>query len=207
MKNKFSISVLLTLIMISVWIGVSEATVSDIANSVVRLHIIANSDDQADQALKLKIRDRILKEVNTMPHSDKIDLSYMQNHKNEILAVCRDEIQKNGYDYDVQLEAGQFYFPTKSYQNVALPAGNYDAVKIVIGNGIGQNWWCVMYPPLCFTSESKGKLTDDELQKLKDSLGKDNFDLISGQDAHTVVLRPSFKIVEVWQTVKHKLVS
>ena len=119
------------------------------------------------------------------------------------LDACRDEIDKRGYTSDVRKEFGRFYFPTKTYENITLPAGDYDAVRILIGEGAGQNWWCVMYPPLCFTSETKGEMPQEELEKLRQSMSSENFDLI--QNEEQLVIKPSFKIVELWQELKHRL--
>ena len=120
---------------------------SDISDAVVRLHIIANSDSTEDQALKLKVRDRILNEGETPNDA----LSLINDNLDFIQAVAHDEVLKHGFSYPVTVSTGSFSFPTQSYGDIILPAGKYNALRIQIGESKGQNWWCVVYPPLCFT--------------------------------------------------------
>jgi len=120
---------------------------------IVRLHIIAQSDDAYDQYIKLRVRDAVLNVANSLSinedASEKIEknLSLIEDAAKVVLASY-------GVDYSAHAQFGEFDFPTKTYGNVTLPAGKYTAVRIVLGNGSGQNWWCVMYPPLCFTGET-----------------------------------------------------
>ena len=95
-----------------------------------------------------------------------------------------------------------FYFPTKEYENITLPSGNYDAVKIVLGEGKGQNWWCVMYPPLCFSESSIGVADGKSQHILKESMGDISYEIISDESVKTV---PAFKVVEMWQNLKEKI--
>ena len=145
MKNTLAFSLLAALLLIFTWVSASEDISRDLSDGIVRLHILANSDTAEDQALKLKVRDRLLTEAkkSSKPLTD-----------SEIQKVCEAEIKENGYSYTAKIERGRFYFPQKNYENLTLPAGDYNAVRIVIGEGNGQNWWCVMYPPLCFTGET-----------------------------------------------------
>lgn len=120
---------------------------------IVRLHVIAQSDDAYDQYIKLRVRDAVLE----VSHSLSIDKEAAVNIKNN-LSLIEDAanvvLASYGVDYKAYAQFGEFDFPTKTYGNVTLPAGNYTAVRIVLGKGEGQNWWCVMYPPLCFTGET-----------------------------------------------------
>lgn len=190
------------LLLFSAWILFSEAAVSDISSGIVRLHILANSDRQEDQSLKLAVRDRVLQYVKEQ--NIKTEREYIESHLEEILAVCRDEITRHGASYPVRAEAGRFYFPAKRYEQIVLPAGNYEAVRIVIGSGKGQNWWCVMYPPLCFTNETKGSLDSEAMKGLADAMNQENFDMIQISD-ETIELKPAFLLVEWWQEIKHVL--
>ena len=147
MKNRLILSVILGIILTLGWVTVSESALSDISSGLIRLHILANSDGNDDQLLKLKVRDRLLSEADTS--SGELNLSHIKE-------ICRDEIIKNGYDYNVSVSYGKFYFPTKTYENITLPAGDYEALRVVIGKGEGKNWWCVMYPPLCFSDNTFG---------------------------------------------------
>ena len=151
MKNIFTFSLIAALLLTVSWANASEGVSRELKENIVRLHIIANSNTPEDQGLKLSVRDRLLKEAKNNP-------SLLTDE--EILTVCRNEIEKQGYHYPISLQRGFFDFPQKSYDNLTLPAGNYNAVRIVIGEGLGENWWCVMYPPLCFTAETQGQPGD-----------------------------------------------
>ncbi|MBR2499942.1 MAG: stage II sporulation protein R [Clostridia bacterium] len=193
MKNKFILSIILGLLITFGTIIVSESAIEDISSGIIRLHIIANSNEAIDQNLKLKVRDRILKDFK-LCDLEEIDLE-------QIKEICEDEIKKNGFDYDARVVFGKYYFPTKSYENITLPAGNYNAVRILIGKAEGENWWCVMYPPLCFNTAANGDLDETELNILKQSMKQDNYELIENNE---IKIKPAFKIVELWQKIKHR---
>ena len=169
MKSKINfILILIILIFIYIFllsINYTQAVSLNLSDSVFRLHIIANSDSSDDQNLKLKVRDNIIDYMNTLTENtsnkDEV-ISIASNHLNTFKEIALNTIKDNGYNYNVNIEIGNFYFPTKSYSNISFPAGNYDALKIEIGKAIGQNWWCVMFPPMCFTgaSEDLGAYSD-----------------------------------------------
>ncbi|MDS1029587.1 stage II sporulation protein R [Bacillota bacterium LX-D] len=128
------------------------------SSNLIRFHVIANSDTVEDQALKRKVRDVIITKVGR----DFANVSSVEEAKAEVMAnmqdiekIAQDEVKAWGKDYDVQVLLGNFDFPTKSYGNFTLPAGKYEALKVVIGSGQGHNWWCVLFPPLCFIDISK----------------------------------------------------
>ena len=129
----------------------------DISDNVLRLHIIANSDSMEDQNLKLKVRDTILSDTKDLFSKAK-NRSDAENIVNEnadkILKIARETVEEEGYKYPVSLEVVDESFPTKSYEDITLPAGEYRAVRVIIGNGEGHNWWCVMFPSLCIPSSS-----------------------------------------------------
>ena len=135
-----------------------------IRGSVLRLHILANSDSDADQALKLAVRDRILTLDNTLcdEAGNLADAERIAGRElAAIEAAAADEIVRRGYDYPVKAELVRMYFNTREYENFTLPAGSYDAVRVTIGDGAGHNWWCVLYPPLCLpAAESRTGLAD-----------------------------------------------
>ncbi|MDP4118526.1 MAG: stage II sporulation protein R [Bacillota bacterium] len=124
---------------------------------ILRFHVIANSDTAQDQALKLKVRDHVL-EVSKSIFSNASNARDAENAAIANLTLLReaalDVINEEGFTYNVTVSCGVYNFPIKSYGTVTLPAGNYNAVRIVIGKGEGHNWWCVMYPPLCFIKEN-----------------------------------------------------
>lgn len=128
-----------------------------LAEKVLRLHVIANSDDPADQALKLEVKDKIValmhrefENVDDPEQAKRLAIKYMP----EIKATAEAEIAARGYHYPVQVMVGEFNFPTKSYGNLVFPPGKYQAVRVIIGQGQGKNWWCVLFPPLCLVSSS-----------------------------------------------------
>ena len=130
-----------------------NAVSTSIQDSVFRLHVIANSDLSEDQNLKYIVRDKVLQYINSISlnQSSKEDVIKLANeHIDEIQKIAENTIQENGYDYSVKLNIGNFAFPTKTYGDISFPSGYYDALKIEIGEAKGQNWWCVMFPPLCF---------------------------------------------------------
>ena len=186
MKKKLNFIFILT-ILVFIYIALlsfnySKAISSNLSDSVFRLHIIANSDSSADQELKLKVRDKIIEYMNTLTSnsSDKKDvISIVNNHLDSFKEIALNTIKENGYNYDVNIEIGNFHFPTKSYGDISFPAGNYDALKIEIGDAIGQNWWCVLFPPLCFVNSSTGVVPDDSKNTLKENINSESYEIIS----------------------------
>ena len=144
------------------------AQCEQIPNEVFRLHVLANSDSEEDQALKLKVRDRLLDETGELfsecttkeeaMSTAKANLAYLEQ-------VAQDEIYKQGYTYGVTVEVENIFFNNRQYDDITMPAGNYDALRVLIGEGAGQNWWCVMFPSLCFVDESKSDVNSDNLKQ------------------------------------------
>ena len=132
---------------------------SNISSKVFRLHIVANSDLATDQMLKLRVRDAVLKYMNSL-----IDTSMTKDEITKIATknlskfktIAINTLNEYGCNYDVSVEVGNFFFPTKKYGNTYFPDGNYDALNIKIGSASGHNWWCVMFPPLCFIDTQSG---------------------------------------------------
>ena len=145
-------------ILLFLYVGISaisyaKSTSSEISNSVFRLHVLANSDSSEDQNLKYKVRDKLISYMNTIcsaTTSKKEAIYIAQNHLNDFQKIAEQTISENGYTYPIKVEIGNFDFPTKTYGDISLPAGSYDALRVEIGKAQGQNWWCVMFPPLCF---------------------------------------------------------
>lgn len=196
MKHTVAFSLLAALLVTLTWAISSEAISKDLSSGIVRLHILANSDSAEDQNLKLKVRDKLLAESKNKPNllTDA-----------EIEAICETEIKENGYDYAVTVQRGRFAFPRKTYDNLTLPAGTYNAVRVLIGDGEGQNWWCVMYPPLCFTGSTGGSLDADALNTLQHTISPESYAMVTEGNAITV--KPSFKLVELWNELKAHLNS
>ena len=197
------IFVILTLLAIFILISAISyvsAVSNSIANSVFRLHVIANSDSEEDQNLKLKVRDELLSYMNIISKDSKTKEEAMKiadEHKEEFIQIAERTIKENGYDYTVNIQIGKADFPTKYYGDISLPAGEYDALKVQIGEAKGKNWWCVMFPPLCFVDVSTGIVPDNSKQELKQSLNDEEYDLISKTDENEIAFK--FKIVELFQ--------
>ena len=137
------------------WLGGEQA---ELAGQVIRLHVIANSDSEGDQALKLAVRDRILEEAQGLyPEGATLEEARAALEENlDALALAGQQVVEGaGYDYLVTAQLTECWFPTKEYEDFALPAGDYTALRIVIGAGEGQNWWCVAFPPLCLGAASQ----------------------------------------------------
>jgi len=183
-----------------------DATEAALAQSVIRLHVVANSDSASDQALKLKVRDRIIAESHGIfdESGTVADAAATIEHSiNDLKRIAEDEIRKNGYDYNVRVSLGMSDFPTKEYGNIILPAGSYEALKIEIGKAEGQNWWCVLFPPLCFMDETCVTPTSDAMDKIGESLGDEGREFVSKDKSKTVEFK--FKAYEVWQNGKQKV--
>lgn len=137
------------------WLGQEQR---ELADSVIRFHVIANSDSQADQDLKLQVRDRVLAQAETFypEHATLSEArSALEAHLDELAQAGQAVVEEAGYHYKVTAQLTNCWFPTKEYEGFALPAGNYNALRIVIGEGKGQNWWCVAFPPLCLGAASE----------------------------------------------------
>ena len=162
------LSILLFLYTIVCAISYVEAVSTDISSSVFRLHVIANSDSDEDQSLKYKVRDNLLNYMNNICKdcsSKEEAIRIVSEHQEEFRQVALDTIKNEGYSYNVKIEIGNFEFPTKHYGDISLPAGFYDALKVEIGKAEGKNWWCVMFPSLCFVDESKSDVNSDNLKQ------------------------------------------
>lgn len=201
---KFKLVFLLILITLCTvfWIYKSESTVNDISQNIVRLHIIANSNSEKDQKIKYDVRDSLLENVREKNLSS--DYKYFVSNLSKAELIADEVISEYGCNYKSKAVTGKFYFPTKKYENIILPAGEYEAVRIVLGDGLGENWWCVMYPPLCFTNKICGELGEKEIEQLKKAMSEESFELINSGD-EKVTIKPAFKFVELWHELKNKI--
>lgn len=169
-----------------------------IRNKMLRMHVIANSDSEADQALKLKVRDALLAEGKEIfdgsVTADDAKLKILPETQ-RLRKAALDVIEKEGFEYDVKITVENEYFNTRTYDNsVTLPAGYYTAVKVIIGEGEGHNWWCVMFPPMCLPAAVKEC-------ELSDFLEKDEVEIVEGKDKYKF----KFKIVEIFEKFSEKL--
>ena len=210
MKRKILIfSFALALSAVVICVSYSEKVHSDLEQSIVRLHVIANSDSDSDQALKLSVRDRILREGGALFEgcSSKEEAErIMRDNIKKLTAAAEDEIKRNGYSYPVIIKMGEFDFPMKQYEKYTFPAGKYDAVRVEIGDGNGKNWWCVMFPPLCFVDAAvsgeplsveafKSNLTAEELDVITSDPGVDiRFKIVDFVQSSIYTVKTALKI-------------
>lgn len=176
-------------------VDVSTNVVEAFNGDVIRLHVIANSDSEQDQALKLQVRDVVLAQVeNEIGEVEAITdaRELVEGKLPEIEAAAQEYVRSQGYDYNVRVDWGIFPFPTKTYGKVTLPAGDYRAVRVVIGEGAGHNWWCVMFPPLCFVDETKAEMPEESIRKLQSAK------LLTDNAQTQPQFRIKFKILELF---------
>ena len=167
----------------------------NISKDVLRLHVLANSDTDEDQALKLKVRDAVLQEgkdifggeMNVFNAEEKISGS-----RDRLLQKAKEVVKSNGFDYDVDLFVTNEFFNTRSYGKITLPAGNYKAVKVIIGESKGHNWWCVMFPPMCLPAAQEK--TDINMY-----LDEKEVKVVKSNPEYDV----RFKIVEIYEKIKN----
>lgn len=200
-KVKYSILLMFLFLIYTLICAISyvEAVSTDLSDSVLRLHVIANSDSVEDQNLKYIVRDNVLAYMNELcgnVSSKEEAIAIATSHLEDFKQIALNTIAVNGFDYDVNVEIGNFDFPTKTYGDISLPSGFYDALRIKIGEASGQNWWCVMFPPLCFVDVSSGVVPDSSKDQMKSNLSDEEFSLISSEDMDF-----KFKLVEFFQNL------
>lgn len=168
-----------------------------VRESVVRLHILANSDSEEDQALKLKVRDAVVEAAaGWLDGAENADeaLALAEQRLPALKAVAQQTVTDEGYDYPVDATLCTMYFTTRQYDTVTLPAGVYEAVRFTIGRGEGKNWWCVVYPPLCAGAAMERKT-------LGDVLDSGQVELVTDSKRFEV----RFKVVEWWENLVNRL--
>lgn len=193
-------------------IGVNEVPeLEKRGENLIRFHVLANSDDPEDQRLKLKVRDKIIKEMaGEMETSENIveTRNIIKRNLRRIEEIAESEILSEGRDYKVSAKLTEDTFPTRRYGGTVFPAGRYEALKVEIGEGIGKNWWCVMFPPLCFVDIKNGLTDEKTQQELKKTLTEEEYKLFyTATKEQELPLQLRSKIVEVFQTSKNKLAN
>ncbi len=192
---KIFVPIFLLLLLISAYITPFIETSERISDDVFRLHILANSDEEHDQSLKLKVRDAVLEKgqrVFTDCRSLEETISSCESNLDLFQTTAQDCINQNGYSYSVKAYVDREYFNTREYEEITLPSGIYNALKIEIGEAKGHNWWCVMFPAICLPAVSENEMND--------ILDEEEMDLISKGSKFEI----RFKIVEVYEKIKSK---
>lgn len=204
------LSVLISVVLVMAIVLIKEinkinACTYDYREKLIRFHVIANSDSEKDQALKLKVRDAVIDYLKPkLENSMSIEESerIIKGEYDNLEKISKNIILENGYNYNVEVGLQYSNFPAKQYSSVVLPSGKYKALKVVIGEGKGKNWWCVMFPPLCFVDEESGVIDEKTDKKLQEVLTPEEYDLIMAKNKTEVEdLKFKFKIIEVLQGV------
>ena len=168
----------------------------DIAREILRLHVVANSDSKEDQELKMKVKETVvtyLRGTMSDANSGEEAREEIQKRLPEIEEIAEEKMQEEGYSYTAQAELGECYFPIKEYGDLTFPAGEYEALRVNLGDSAGKNWWCVMYPSLCFVDSTYQIVPDSSKEKLKNNLTEEEYNsLLDGEDK----VQYSFKIIE-----------
>lgn len=198
--KKWELALLLGLCAAMLWGAWSMQRQDALAQKMIRLHVIANSDSEADQALKLEVRDKVLDFTTTVLQrsADMEDAQVrLREELTRIETIAQREIAAQGYDYPVTAQLASAEFPLKEYDGFSLPAGEYMALRLVIGEGEGRNWWCVVYPPLCTVAAA-----DMPQTAIHAGLTDDDVSLITGEDTGYVL---KFRSVELWEQLRQWL--
>lgn len=180
--------------------GLALRTQEQLSDRVVRLHVLANSDGEEDQALKLLVRDRVLARATELltEAGDREEAEVLLRRElPELEALAVRELRANGCGYPVRAELVPTEFPTREYDGFTLPAGEYLALRVVIGQGAGRNWWCVVFPPLCTAASA-----DVPAAALAAGLTEEQVNLITEEDGGYVL---KFKAVEWWEALRARL--
>ena len=185
----------------------TELNYDDIQDKLIRFHVIANSDTDEDQNLKLKVRDKVvealsekLSNVNSLEEAENV----LKENIDYVNEIAKEVIEENNYTYEVNTMLSYENFPDKVYGDCVFPQGNYEAFRVIIGEGKGQNWWCVMFPSLCFVDESKNSVDSSNLKeeieniepKNNETINKNNEKNKESSNVNNGV-KFKFKIVEV----------
>ncbi|GHU51012.1 stage II sporulation protein R [Clostridia bacterium] len=188
----FVISVLAGVIVTAAGASYAERTEKGITDNVIRLHILANSDREIDQTLKLRVRDEILARYGEILNGKDISSarSLILENLPKIQETAQNAVYSGGAAYSVSAKLEKSAFPTKTYGDIALPAGTYEALRIEIGAAKGRNWWCVMFPPLCFVDAAQ--VSDEMKDKLRENLPAESYNVVTNP------VKVKFKIVEIF---------
>ena len=154
----------------------------NLAKEVFRFHVLANSDSKEDQALKMQVKESVLAYMKEqLPNSDSVEMTkeWAVSNTEKIEALAEQLIREKGYDYSVRAEVTTCDFPDKTYGDITFPAGQYEALRIKIGEAKGQNWWCVLYPNLCFIDAVHAVVPNEGKEELKEVLDEQTYNMVT----------------------------
>ncbi|MBQ8828116.1 MAG: stage II sporulation protein R [Clostridia bacterium] len=212
------VAILITVIAVIIGSVYSNRVFNEISDNVMRLHVIANSDSAEDQALKLKVRDAVIAYTQSVTGdcgSVEEVLDIVSSESENIEKAAQECLIKEGSEYDAEVYIGEYYFPAKSYGQYSFPSGDYCALRVVIGEGQGKNWWCVLFPPLCYLSAGSVQVNTEEDDILREYLPDEAYSVVNnsanissettqevkdsaGVDGSKVTVK--FKVVEMFQS-------
>ena len=197
--HKWELALLLGLCAALLWGAWSTQQQQELSRKMIRLHVIAHSDSTEDQALKLQVRDAVLDYATAvLQRSEDMAAAQkeLQSQLPRIESIARAAVTAEGYDYGVTASLGQAEFPLKEYDGFSLPAGEYTALRLVIGEGEGQNWWCVVFPPLCTAAACEFDET-----ALAAGFSQEDISLITESEGYVM----KFRTMELWQQLRQKI--
>lgn len=173
---------------------------NNISENIIRLHVISNSNSKTDTNIKFGVRDNILDSIKGMLEKtpEKKDI-ISKIPKIELLA--NEYLKKTGAGYSAKVIFEDTKIPRKEYNGIVLPKGNYEAIRVILGNGEGENWWCVAYPPLCFTEQTFGNMSEEGLKTLENSLDNESYRIITSE------INYEFKILEIAEKIAQAIKS
>ena len=191
--KRLYIVIILILVAVSATGVYAYNTNKNISEKIIRLHILGNSNNIFDQEIKYRIRDKVTENYDLKGENIEQQYKLLEKNLDNIKNDVDKWLMELGVDYRCKVTLTKDVFPTKQYGNLKLPYGKYTALKIILGNGDGKNWWCVMFPPMCFTEGTIGMIDEESDKYLKENLSKSDYSLITNSN---VEIR--FKIVEVF---------
>ena len=178
-----------------------KETQEHLAQEVLRFHILANSDSDEDQALKMTVKEEVLGYLEgAMPEDMDVaeTTDWMRRHTDELENLSREIVQQEGYDYPVSAAVTTCWFPEKTYGDLTFPAGNYEALRIEIGAAKGHNWWCVLYPNLCFLDAVNAVVPKEGKQELKNVLSEEEYSQITATTDFKIKWYFPERLKELW---------
>ena len=175
--------ILISLVVTGIIVNAKQSQMQeDLAKEVFRFHVLANSDSDEDQALKMQVKEAVIAYMKEdIPDSDSVETTkeWARNHLDAIVNLAKAVIREEGYDYPVIAEVTTCDFPDKTYGDITFPSGRYEALRIEIGEANGQNWWCVLYPNLCFIDAVHAVVPEDGKKDLKKVLQEDTYEMVT----------------------------
>ncbi len=203
MKNLLTVAVCIVFLFIVIGLLPIHGE-SEIYDSVVRLHVLANSDSEEDQLLKLKVRDSVLSssaEILKDCDSREDAISAINENIDKLENAARETVIAEGYDYSVRVELGEESYPTRNYEACCFPSGKYVSLRVLIGDAEGQNWWCVLFPPMCLSAATERSEAEDAFISV--GLSSEQYKIITETDNPKYEIR--FKILEALEDAKDSI--